>query len=157
MLIGNIENMWVKPRVQTPNTPTDWRTTHEVQGCSKTKMGVSSSPLLLSHEQFLASGRKLCPHYTDTCPLHFKTNTKLLRLHPWSLSARSHKGPDCKTVRTTSFLFSKPPTFLHRPSFLPVCPSLFFWNSLQKPAKLQCHVTLTSQIKWHTGYNLITL
>ena len=126
--------MWIKPRVQTRNTRTDWRTTHEPHTrLLKDEDGCSSSPLLMSHEQFLASGRKLCPHYTDTCPLHFKTNTKLLRLHPWSLSARSCKGPDCKSVQTTSFLFSKPPTFLHRPSFLPVCPSLFFWNSLQKP------------------------
>ena len=48
--------------------------------------GVSSSPLL-----FLASGRKLCPHYTDTCPLHFKTNTKLLWLQPGAAKAQTTK------------------------------------------------------------------
>ena len=152
-MIGNISNIWVKPRVQTRNTLTHWRTTHEAQGCSKTKMVF----LLFLYWFHINSSWPVAESYTHTtqiytCPLHFKTNTKLLWLHPWSLSARSRKGPDCKTVRTTSFLFSKPPTFLQS-------VSIFFWNwnSLQKPAKLHCRVTLTSIIKWQTGYNLTSL
>ena len=109
----------------------------------KDEDGVSSSPLL-----FLASGRKLYPHYTDTRPLHFKTNTKLLRLQPGAAKAQTAKLSGLHLFSSLNLPLSY--------TVLPPCQSvpLFF---LKLPSKLQCHVTLTSQIKWHTGYNLTTL
>ena len=76
-----------------------------------------------------------------------------------SFSPQSHKGPAFKTVWTTSFLFTRPQSSIsHFPSATSsLSAHLSFLNSLQEPAKLHCHVTLTSQLKWHIGYNFTTL
>ena len=83
----------------------------------KDEDGVSSSPLL-----FLASGRKLYPHYTDTRPLHFKTNTKLLRLQPGAAKAQTAKLSGLHLLSSLNL-----PLFY---SVLPPCQSvpLFFWE-----------------------------
>ena len=92
------------------------------------------------------------------CPLHLKTNTKFLQFYL--------PQPGAERVQTAKLswlhLFSSPdfsllsPTSLQCPPSLPVCLPLFS-TPFKKPAKLHCHVTLTSQLKWHNGYNLTTL
>ena len=122
----------------------------------------SFTDVTLTFQQFLASGWKF--HYTvyNDISENYTVSTST------SSSAWSCKGPDCKTVRTTSFLlFPSPvslsPTFLLHHSSLPVhlshCVCFFPPKLLQEPAKLHCPVTftLTSQPEWHTGYNLTTL
>ena len=56
-----------KTFVQTHNTPTDWRR-HMKYKAAQDEDDVSSSPLLKSLQQFLASGRRL---YTNT-PMSIK-------------------------------------------------------------------------------------
>ncbi len=95
---------------------------------------------------------------THLCPLHLKTNTKFLQFYL--------PQPGAARVQTAKLswlhLFSSPDLSLLSPTF-PTASSLLasmspsLLNSLQKPAKLHCHVTLTSQLKWHNGYNLTTL
>ena len=98
---------------------------------------------------------------THLCPLHLKTNTKFLQFYlPQPGDAR------VQTAKLSWLhLFSSPDLILYLPlsySVLPPCQyvslSLFSTPSLSsqllsKAAKLHCHVTLTSQLKWHNGYN----
>ena len=65
-MIGNISNIWVKPRVQTRNTLTHWRTTHEAQGCSKTKMVF----LLSLHWCHINSSWPVAGNYAHTTQIH---------------------------------------------------------------------------------------
>ena len=106
--------------------------------------------------QFLASGRKVHKH---TCPLHLKTNGVPAVTSVLGLSSRSRKGSDCKTVTTTSSLHQTSVFYLPLShNVLSPCQSVsLFSNSLQKPAKMHCHMILTSQLKWHTGYSLTML
>ena len=102
---------------------------------------------------------------THLCPLHLKTNTKFLQFYlPQTGAARVQTAKlSWLYLFFSSDLSLLSPTFLQRPPSLPVCLSLSsqlplsLLNSFQKPAKLHCHVTLTSQLKWHNGYNLTTL
>ena len=152
MLIGNISNMWVKPRVQTRNTLTDWRMTHEAQDClNKTKMVF----LLL-----LYCSWPVAESYAHTTQIHVRYILKRTQSYFYYILGLCQPGAaKAQTAKLSGLhLFSS----LNLPfsyGVLSPCQSvsLFFWYSLQKPAKLHCHVTLTSQLKWHTGYNLTTL
>ena len=95
---------------------------------------------------------------THLCPLHLKTNTKWL---PFYLPQ-----PGAARIQTAKLsrlhLFSNQTSVFYRPlsySVLSLCQSisLLFWNFLQEPSKLPCHMTLTFQLKWHNGYSLTSL
>ena len=158
MLIGNIENMWVKPRVQTQITLTDWRTTHEVQGCSKTKMVFF---LLLYWCHMINSSWPVAESYAHTTQIMsitLQNEHKVITITSLVFISLEQQRP--RLQNCPDYIFISPlnlPLSYSVLSFPCQSVSLFFWYSLQKPAKLHCHVTLTSQLKWHTGYNLTTL
>ena len=155
--------MWVKPRVQTRNTLTDWRTTQEAQGCSKTKMVF----LLLLYWCHINSSWPVAESYAHTTQIHVHYISKLAQSYYYYILGLCQPGAaKAQTAKLSALhLFSS----LNLPLFysvLSLCQSvsLFFWNSLQEAKlhchvtlKLGCHVTVTSQIKLHTGYNLTTL
>ena len=134
--------MWVKPRVQTRNTLTDWRTTREAQGCSKTKMVF----LLFHYWRDINSSWPVAESYTHTTQIHVHYISKLTHSYYDYILGLCQPGAEkAQTAKLSGLhLFSS----LNLPS---PCQSvsLFFWNSLLESAKLHCHVTLTSQIKWH--------
>ena len=146
--------MWVKHVcVDTKHTDglTDWWTTHEAKGGSKTKMVF----LLLYWCLFKSSWpvAKSYVHTTWICPLHLKTNTHTF-YHSILLSLKL-QGP--RLQNCPGYIFS-----LHQTSvfYLPLSYSILPprqsislsspKNCLQEPTKLHCHVTLTSQLKWYT-------
>ena len=138
----------------TTRLQTDGR--HMKYEAAQDEDSVSSSPLLMSLQQVVVCGRR---SYNSTqMSMNLKTNTKFL---PFYLPQ-----PGAARVQTAKLsllhLFSSPdlsllsPTFLQRPPSLPVCLPLFS-TPFKSPQKLHCHVTLTSQRKWHNGYNLTKL
>ena len=154
--------------MQTRNTHTGLRTTHEAQGSSRRRRcffffftGVALT---------LPGQRPKVVHTTHTSPLHLKTKTKFLRLHfsyvflsPEPQRPRLQNCPDLTRPHQTSpDLRLLSPTFLQRPSSSPVRVSLSSKkktknkkkNSPQELAKLHRHVALTSHLEWHNGYNL---
>ena len=121
----------------TTHRQTDER--HMKYKAARDEDDVSSSPLLKSlqqflasgRQQFLASGRRL---YTNTpVSITFENEHKVSTI--LSSSAWSRKGADCKTVLTTSFLFTRPQSSIsHFPTasslHASMSPSLL--NSLQQ-------------------------
>ena len=145
--------------VQTNHTLTDWRTTHEAQGCSRRKgcFFFSFTDVTWTFQQFLASGPQL--HYT-----HMSITSENEHRVPtvrWLVHLSESGAAKAQTAKLSGLhLCSSPDLSLlsssHFPatSFLLASPSLSLLDSLQETAKLHCLVTLTSWLEWHTGYNL---
>ena len=103
-----------------------------------------SSPLLKSLQQFLASGRRL---YTNT-PMSITFENRHNVSTILSYSAWRRTGPDCKTVLTTSFPFTRPQSSI---SHFPTASSLLASLSLssQLPSKAR-KTTLSCNTNFQT-------
>ena len=125
---------------------TNWRIT--AVGCSRRRwcFFFFLTDVALTFQQCLATGPKLftsCIHSLG----HLHTN----QVSTFTQRPRLQNCPDyiCSLHQTPVFYI--PLSYSVLPS--PQSASL---SSLQEPAKLHCHVTLTSQLEWHTSYNLTT-
>lgn len=113
------------------------------------------SPLLTSLPHFLPVADNFTLH---THAHYFEILTQFLRLHilGTSFSVRSRKRPGIQNCPDYIVSFPKISVFylpLFYSALLPcksVSTFLFRLNSLQEPAKLHCHVSLTSQLEWTT-------
>ena len=121
--------------------------------------GVSSSPLLTSLQQFLASGRSLY-----TTQIHVRYIWKLaefLQLHPcYVFLSPEPRRPRLKNCPDYIFSLHQTSIFylaLFSNVFLLASPSLSLSSKtpFKSPRKYTV-MTLTSQFKWHIGYNLTT-
>ena len=138
--------------MQTRNTPTDLRTTHEIQGSSRRRrcFFFSFTDVTLT----FPGQRPKVVHTTHTCPLHVKTNTKFSRLHLWYVFVSLQpQRPGLENCPDYIFSFHQTSVFYlrQRNGVLPLCQSVSLQKnkktSLQEAAKLHCHVTLTSQLR----------
>ena len=97
--------------LQTQNTLTDRPTDTSQQEAAHDEDGISSPPLPTSLPTAPAQWTKVTLHTRVHCTFywHITSGKKITQEFPHSSSsAWSRKGPACKTVWTTTFLFTRP-------------------------------------------------